>query len=231
MSKAVEQMFARIAKSYDAMNTLITLGLHRRWRRLAVRLSGARPGMRVLDCACGTGDFALEFLRAVGPSGQVVAIDICEPMLAVFRQKLSVVPPNLRIMVADMLALPFEDGAFDIVSVGYGVRNVDDPRRALVEMARVAVPGGCVVVLETGVPSIPLWRQLALFYMRRIVPLLGSIAARNRDAYEYLPHSAERFPYGEAFLTMMRETGLFARCTAVPLAGGVSYIYLGITRS
>lgn len=231
MSARVEQMFARIAKRYDRANTLITAGLHRRWRRRAVRLSGAGCGMHVLDCATGTGDFALEFLRAVGPSGRVIATDICEPMLDVFRSKVERGHPNLTIAYADMLALPHADGTFDIVSCGYGVRNADDPRCALGEMARVTKPGGRVVILETGVPQRPLLRVLHALYTRRIVPTIGELVTGDRSAYEYLPRTAAAFPSGEAFLAMMADTAAFARIDAYPLLGGASYIYVGVKRS
>ncbi|GIV50816.1 MAG: demethylmenaquinone methyltransferase [Candidatus Kapaibacterium sp.] len=231
MSATVEQMFARIAKRYDRANTLITVGLHRRWRRRAVRLSGAECGMHVLDCATGTGDFAIEFLRAVGPSGRVVAADICQPMLDVFRCKVERGYPNLTIEAADMLALPYADATFDIVSCGYGVRNADDPFCALAEMARVAKPGGRVVILETGMPQHPLLGALHALYTRRIVPMIGELVTGDRSAYEYLPRTAAAFPSGEAFVSMMADTAAFTRIDAYPLLGGASYIYVGVKRS
>lgn len=231
MSTTVEQMFARIASRYDRANTLITAGLHRRWRQRAVRLSGARCGMHVLDCATGTGDFAIEFLRVVGPTGRVVAADVCQPMLDVFHCKVERAYPNLSIEYADMLALPYGDATFDIVSCGYGVRNADDPNHALEEMARVTKPGGRVVILETGIPRVPLLRPIHLFYTRCIVPILGELVTGDRSAYEYLPRTAAAFPSGEAFVAMMTEIGAFSRIDAYPLVGGASYIYVGIKRN
>lgn len=231
MSRQVVAMFARIAERYDRANTLITAGLHRQWRRRAVRESGAAEGMHVLDCATGTGDFALEFLRIVGSSGSVTAIDVCEPMLDVFRRKLAGPLPNLRIEYADMLDLPYDDTSFDVTSCGYGVRNADDPSRALAEMARVTKPGGRVVILETGVPRRFPMTMVYTLHTRLLVPLIGCIVAGDRAAYEYLPRTAAHFPSGDDFVAMMRQTGAFDHIRSIPLLGGASYIYVGIRRS
>lgn len=231
MSQRVVRMFAQVAERYDIANTLITAGLHRRWRERAVRAGMVRQGMNVLDCATGTGDFALALVRAVGPTGTVTATDICEPMLAVFRRKVQHRYPNLRIEYADMLALPYPDGGFDVTCCGYGIRNADDPQRALAEMARVTKAGGRVVVVETGVPSPRLLRWLYAVHMRVVVPLIGQVVVGNRDAYEYLPRTAAVFPYGEQFLQLMEATGAFDTLTAQPLLGGASYIYVGVRRS
>ncbi len=228
MSQSVISMFARVARRYDIANTLITAGLHRRWRRAAVRLSGAKLGMRVLDCATGTGDFALEFLRAVGSDGMVIATDICQPMLEEFQRKADRRFPNLRIEYADMLSLPYPDGSFDVVSCGYGVRNADDPLQALHEMARVTKVGGCVVIVETGVPRLPILRAAYALHTRVIVPLVGQLVVGERTAYQYLQQTAAAFPYGERFVEMMKSTGAFGDVIARPLLGGASYIYCGI---
>jgi len=231
MSSNVEQMFAQIARRYDRANTLMTFGLHRYWRRRAVRLSQARAGMYVLDCATGTGDFAIEYLNVVGQTGRVVAIDICEPMLDVFRSKVQGAYSNLAIEYADMLALPYPDGTFDIVSCGYGIRNADDPLQALAEMRRVCKPNGRVVILETGVPRRSVLWHLHAFYTRRIVPIIGALVTGHQSAYEYLPRTAAVFPSGDAFVQMMTVGNGFARIDAYPLLGGASYIYVGVKRS
>ncbi len=231
MSSNVEQMFAQIAQRYDRANAFITFGLHRYWRRRAVRLSRARPGMHVLDCATGTGDFALEYLNVIGRTGCVVAIDICEPMLDVFRTKVQGAHSNLTIESADMLALPYPDGTFDIVSCGYGVRNADDPLRALAEMRRVCKPNGRVVILETGAPRQSVLWHLHALYTRHIVPIIGALVTGHRSAYEYLPRTAAVFPSGDAFVQMMAQGNGFARIDTYPLLGGASYIYVGVKRS
>lgn len=231
MSSTVEQMFAQIARRYDRANTLMTFGLHRSWRRRAVRLSQACAGMYVLDCATGTGDFAIEYLNVVGQTGRVVAIDICEPMLDVFRSKVQGAYSNLAIEYADMLALPYPDGTFDIVSCGYGIRNADDPLQALAEMRRVCKPNGRVVILETGVPRRSVLWHLHAFYTRRIVPIIGALVTGHQSAYEYLPRTAAVFPSGDAFVQMMTVGNGFVRIDAYPLLGGASYIYVGVKRS
>ncbi|MCX7929813.1 MAG: ubiquinone/menaquinone biosynthesis methyltransferase [Chlorobi bacterium] len=231
MSDRVVNMFARIAPRYDVANTLMTAGMHHRWRRRAVQESGATTGMYILDCASGTGDFAIEFLRVVGSSGYVVATDVCQPMLEVLRHKVGNHYPNLRIEYADMQSLPYADATFDVTSCGYGVRNADNPQAALAEMARVTKPGGRVVIVETGIPSSVLLRMLYTMHTRIVVPLIGSVIAGDRAAYQYLPRTAAQFPYGEQFVTMMKETGSLEEIRYIPLLGGVSFIYVGVTRS
>ncbi|MCX7937556.1 MAG: ubiquinone/menaquinone biosynthesis methyltransferase [Bacteroidota bacterium] len=231
MSQAVEQMFARIAGQYDLANTLITAGLHHRWRRKAVQLSNARPAMHVLDCATGTGDFALAFAHVVGPTGQVIATDVCMPMLDVFRKKIEGIAAPIRIEYANMEQLPYPDATFDIVSCGYGVRNADNPWRALAEMARVTKPGGRVVILETGVPHHWLLRAFYTVHVKVIVPLIGQLIVGDREAYRYLPRTAARFPYGNAFAERMYQTNAFESVAVYPLLGGASYIYVGTKRS
>ena len=156
-ASAVETMFDRIAPVYDAMNRVMTAGLDQRWRAETVRET-VRPGDRVLDCATGTGDLALAFKRTVGPSGEVVGTDFCAEMLARAPAKARRAGLDVRFEVADALALPFADASFDVASIGFGIRNVDDPVRCLREMARVVRPRGRVVV-EAGASdgSSPCW--------------------------------------------------------------------------
>ncbi|HEX9602680.1 MAG TPA: ubiquinone/menaquinone biosynthesis methyltransferase, partial [Myxococcales bacterium] len=172
MSEQVREMFASIARRYDAANEVLSLGVHRAWRRAAVRLSGVLPGDRVLDCATGTGDLALAFKRAVGPSGEVVGTDFCAEMLASAPAKAQRAGLPVRFEVADALSLPYADASFDVASIGFGIRNVDDPVRCLREMARVVRPGGRVVVLEFGQPRGP-FGALFRVYSRQVMPALG----------------------------------------------------------
>jgi demethylmenaquinone methyltransferase/2-methoxy-6-polyprenyl-1,4-benzoquinol methylase len=227
VSEQVREMFASIARRYDAANEVLSLGAHRSWRRAAVQLSGARPGQRVLDCATGTGDLALAFKRAVGPSGEVVATDFCEEMLAGAGPKALRAGLDVRFEVADALALPFPDDAFDIASIAFGIRNVDDPVRCLREMARVVRQGGRVVVLEFGQPHGP-FGALFRVYSRRVMPAVGGLLTGNRAAYEYLPRTAAAFPAGDRFLALMDEAATFAERSATPLLAGTAYVYLGI---
>ncbi|HKB75075.1 MAG TPA: bifunctional demethylmenaquinone methyltransferase/2-methoxy-6-polyprenyl-1,4-benzoquinol methylase UbiE [Myxococcales bacterium] len=229
MSEQVREMFASIARRYDAANEVLSLGVHRGWRRAAVRLSGAVPGDRVLDCATGTGDLALAFKRAVGPTGEVVGTDFCEEMLAPAPAKARRAGLEVRFEVADALALPYADRSFDVASIAFGIRNVDDPVRCLREMARVVRPGGRVVVLEFGQPRGP-FGALFRVYSRQVMPALGGLLTGNRSAYEYLPRTAAAFPAGDRFLALMSESGSFSQRGATPLLAGTAYVYVGTVR-
>jgi len=226
-SAEVRTMFASVARSYDRANQVLSLGMHHGWRRAAVRESGARPGERVLDCATGTGDLALQFRHAVGPAGQVIGTDFCEEMLELGRAKAARAGAEVRFETADLLMLPYASASFDVVSVAFGIRNVEDPARGLAEMARVARPGGRVVVLEFGQPGGSLFGPLFRWYSRAVLPRVGGWISGKRSAYEYLDRTAARFPAGEAFAALMRGTGRFREVRSRPLAGGVAYVYVG----
>jgi demethylmenaquinone methyltransferase/2-methoxy-6-polyprenyl-1,4-benzoquinol methylase len=214
-------MFDRIAGLYDAMNTVMTAGLHHRWRDRAVELAGVGPGSRVIDVATGTGDLAVALARAVGPDGEVVACDFSERMLARARTK----APRLRFEWADALSLPYAGDSFDAATVGFGVRNFADLRRGIEEMVRVVRPGGRVVILEITRPT----RQpLASFYRAwfdRLVPSLGRLAG-DGAAYSYLPSSVARFPAPRELAAVMDGCGLHA-ISYVLMAGGIIAIHVG----
>lgn len=222
-------MFASVARSYDRVNQILSLGKHHGWRRAAVRLSGAAPGERVLDCATGTGDLALAFARAVGERGLVVGSDFCEEMLSVAPAKAARAGLPVRFEAADVLALPYPDASFDVVSIAFGIRNVEDARRGIREMARVARPGGRVVILEFGQPGGFLFGPLFRWYRRVLLPRIGGWVSGQRSAYVYLDRTAQEFPSGERFMELMRETGAFRDVTARALTGGVAFVYVGET--
>ncbi len=225
MSPTVQQMFAQIAPRYDLTNDALSFGVHRAWRRRAVEFAEVKPGMRVLDCATGTGDLALAFKRATG-TGEVVGTDFCAEMIAPAPQKAARAGLEVRFEVADVLHLPYPDRRFDRASIAFGIRNVDDPVGCLKELARVTKPGGRVVVLEFGQPS-GLYGALYRFHSRFVMPLLGQLLTGNRQAYEYLPRTAAQFPAGEKFVGLMREAGCFTATKAVPLWFGTAWVYLG----
>ncbi|HEY8210836.1 MAG TPA: bifunctional demethylmenaquinone methyltransferase/2-methoxy-6-polyprenyl-1,4-benzoquinol methylase UbiE [Myxococcaceae bacterium] len=226
MSTQVQQMFSAIAPRYDVANEVLSLGVHRRWRARAVGLSGALPGHAVLDCATGTGDLAFALKRAVGPTGRVLGTDFCEAMLAEAPKKAQRLALDVKFEVADAMALPYGDGLFDVSTIAFGIRNVDDPVRCLREMARVVKPGGKVVVLEFGQPG-GLFGVLFRFYSRVVMPAVGALVTGQRAAYEYLPRTAAAFPAGDRFLGLMDEAGVFSARAAHPLTFGVAYAYVG----
>jgi len=224
---AVRSMFASIARSYDRANQILSFGLHHRWRSAAVRESGVRRGDRILDCATGTGDLAIAFREAVGESGDVVGTDFCDEMLVLATRKAERARARIRFEAADVLALPYADRSFDIASIAFGIRNVEDPVRGLREMARVLRPGGRVVVLEFGQPGGAWFAPLYRFYSHRVLPRVGGWVSGERSAYEYLDRTASRFPAGERFADLMRSSGAFQDVRARALTGGVAYVYLG----
>lgn len=229
MSTEVRQMFSSIASRYDVTNEVLSLGIHRVWRSAAVRYSEAREGDRILDCATGTGDLALAFKRKVGASGSVVGTDFCPEMLQSAPAKASEAGLAVEFQVADAMALPFADASFDVSSISFGIRNVDDPVKCLKEMARVVKPGGRVVVLEFGQPQ-GLFGALFQFYSKTIMPAVGGLLTGNRAAYQYLPRTAASFPAGERFLELMDQADSFQKRVAHPLTFGTSYVYVGTVR-
>ena len=219
-------MFDRIAPVYDLMNTVMTAGIDRRWRQAAVRASQLGPGMRVLDVACGTGRLTEAAARAVRPGGRAIGVDNSARMIERARRLSEPTAATLGFVEADALDLPFEAGSFDAVTIGFGLRNVADYRRALGEMARVAKPGGRVVVLEIAVPHRRPARALYLLWFRRVVPFLGRLLGRA-GAYRYLPASVLGYPPPDRVAQLMREVGL-SDVRWTPLTGGFVTIHRGV---
>ncbi len=226
MSETVRTMFADIAPRYDVANTALSLGIHHLWRRTVVRRSQVQVGMRILDCATGTGDLALAFKKAVGKSGHVVGTDFCAEMMETAPEKARKNGMDIRFEVADAMNLPYPDNSFDIASISFGIRNVDVPTQALREMARVVRPGGRVVVLEFGQPQ-GIVGAFYRFYSNHVIPFVGGILSGNREAYSYLNRTAAQFPSGDNFDAMMHETGAFAGTNYKALTFGIAYVYIG----
>jgi demethylmenaquinone methyltransferase/2-methoxy-6-polyprenyl-1,4-benzoquinol methylase len=222
----VNRMFDRVAGRYDALNSLMTAGLHHRWRERAAARTGLGPGDAALDVCCGTGDFALELAKLVQPGGHVVGCDFSEPMLDLAREKVAErSAQGVRFEWADALELPYDGERFDAVTVGFGVRNLADLDRGLREMARVLKPGGRAVILEITQPTRP---PLSLFYslwFDRLVPLLGALSS-NPEAYSYLPESVRSFPGPRELAAKMDAAGFKAIHYTV-LAGGIIAIHSG----
>jgi demethylmenaquinone methyltransferase / 2-methoxy-6-polyprenyl-1,4-benzoquinol methylase len=228
MSEQVHEMFTRVAPRYDTVNTVLSLGIHHLWRRWTVEHSQAGAGQAVLDCATGTGDLAFEFAEAVGPDGRVVASDFNESMVAIAEQKAAErdLPAPISWDIEDVTALSYADDTFDVASIAFGIRNVDDPSRGLAEMARVVRPGGSVVVLEFGRPP-GLLRPFYAAYNKLVVPLVGGTLSGQTQAYRYLHETSSEFPCGDDFAKMMEETGCFSTVEQRTFTGGIVYLYRG----
>jgi demethylmenaquinone methyltransferase/2-methoxy-6-polyprenyl-1,4-benzoquinol methylase len=185
--------------------------------------------MSVLDCATGTGDLALEFKKTVGPAGQVIGTDFCPEMMETAPAKSEAKKLHVEFEVADAMNLPYPDHTFDISSISFGIRNVDDPSIALKEMARVVKPGGKVMILEFGQPK-GFMGVLYDWYSRHIIPFIGGLLTGNKEAYQYLPRTAAQFPCREEFLTLMRNTGMYSEASYQELTFGIAFLYKGVVR-
>ena len=225
----IQNMFSVVAKNYDRTNTVLSGGIHHLWRKAAVKFTGAKAGDSVLDCATGTGDLAIEFAKTVGKSAKVVGTDFCQPMLDLAPAKAEAAGFEIPFQWADVMDLPMEDNEFDISSISFGIRNVQDPVKGLSELARVTKPGGTVLVIEFGQMQNPVMGPLYGFYSNKILPKLGGMVSGQSDAYQYLQDSSAKFPCRDEFLGMMNSTGLFDQTTLEfkPLTFGVAYMYKG----
>ena len=228
--QSVRAMFAAIAPRYDLLNALLSFNRHHAWRRAAVRCAGISSGETCLDICSGTGDLALEAARAAGPSGAVLGMDFCLPMLAAARRK----PPfrhNLNIVVsaANACAIPCKDGVFDAVTIGFGIRNVTRIDTCLEELHRVLKPGGRLVILEFARPERGWTRPLVDFYLFQLLPRVGALFSR-REAYRYLPESMKRFSTRAELRDRMSSAG-FAGVTWHDMHFGTVCIHVGVRPS
>jgi len=222
----VNRMFDRVASNYDALNSVMTAGLHHRWRERAAERTGLGPGDSALDVCCGTGDLALELSGRVTPDGHVVGCDFSEPMLDLARVKAAArEAQGVRFEWADALELPYDGERFDAVTVGFGVRNLADLDRGLREMARVLKPGGRLVILEITQPTRPPLSTFYSLWFDRIVPLLGTFSA-DSEAYSYLPDSVRSFPSPPVLAEKIDRAG-FEQIRYTVLAGGIIAIHSG----
>ena len=226
-AKQVEEMFDSIAPAYDFMNRAMTLGIDRWWRRVAVRMVGKTHPQHILDVATGTGDFAIDLYRKLQPQ-QVVGIDLSQGMLDVAREKIARrgLSDAITVQQGDCLALPFEDGSFDAVTVAFGVRNFEHLLQGYKEMHRVLEPGGTLCVVELSTPRNRVVRWFYDLYTLHIIPWMGSLKSGDRSAYRYLPQSIAAVPQGDDMLAIMREAG-FTNCKVKRLTLGTCSIYVG----
>ena len=227
-AERVRGVFDSVATRYDLMNDLMSLGIHRLWKRFAVQLTGVRAGQRVLDLASGTGDLAARLAGLVGPRGLVVMTDINAAMLARGRDRMldEGRAGNVRYAQLDAEALPFPDGCFDCVTIGFGLRNVTHKERALAEMHRVLRPGGRALVLEFSHPTAAPLRAAYDLYSFQVLPRLGRLVADDEASYRYLAESIRVHPDQQTLKGMMEAAG-FERCDVHNLTGGVVAVHRG----
>lgn len=226
----IRSMFSKVAAKYDRANSVLSIGIHHLWRKKVVELSSVQPGMKVLDCATGTGDLAIEFKKAVGTTGEVIGTDFCQEMLDPAPAKAKLDNLDILFELADVTKLQYADKKFDVSSISFGIRNVNDPVKALTELARVVKPGGKVMILEFGQMDIPLISGLYNFYSEKILPKIGGLVTGQTDAYEYLQKSSAAFPCKEQFLELMKSSGVFSEMSYTPVSFGIAYIYQGTVK-
>ncbi|HTG95367.1 MAG TPA: bifunctional demethylmenaquinone methyltransferase/2-methoxy-6-polyprenyl-1,4-benzoquinol methylase UbiE [Pyrinomonadaceae bacterium] len=220
----VRDMFATIARRYDLLNHLLSANIDKRWRRVVANsIEGKikRDGARILDVASGTGDLAATLFEVTG--AEVVATDFCRPMLDIAAEKIG---HDVTLIESDALRLPFRDGSFDAVTIGFGLRNVANVQTGLAELGRVLRSGGWLAVLEFSRPANAAVRAVFGTYFTRILPVMGGVVSGSRSAYTYLPDSVKRFPDQQGLKTMIEQAG-FEEVSFENLTGGIAALHLG----
>lgn len=228
--RAVQQMFSSAARRYDLNNTVLSLGLHHGWKRIAVEAATISPGDQVIDLCSGTADLAILLAQKAGPTGRVIALDLNPEMLTLGREKVAASrwPDTIQSIVGNMEHLNFPDATFHAATVAFGVRNTSHKEVALREMARVLKPGGRGVCLEFSRPTSAALRWAYDLYSFTLLPCLGRFLSRDRTGiYTYLPESIRQFPTQEKLRQMMLDAG-FSRVDYKNLAGGIVAIHVGV---
>ncbi len=224
-AEQIRDMFDSIAPAYDFMNRAMTFGLDKSWRRKAVRIVRGENPRRILDLATGTGDFAISLARK-NPGAKVTGVDLSERMLDIGRKKVESagMADSVDLVAGDCMALPFEDGRFDCVTVAFGVRNFENLLEGYRQMFRMLRPGGLLCVLELATPASPVILPFYKFYACRVIPAIGRVVSKDRRAYEYLPESIAAVPQGGEMLSLISQAG-FSECRHRALTLGVCSIY------
>ncbi|QYJ82013.1 MULTISPECIES: bifunctional demethylmenaquinone methyltransferase/2-methoxy-6-polyprenyl-1,4-benzoquinol methylase UbiE [Shewanella] len=224
----VADVFHSVAAKYDIMNDVMSFGIHRLWKRFTIESAGARPGMKVLDLAGGTGDLTAKFSHIVGNTGQVTLADINDSMLKVGREKLRNrgVVGNVNYVQANAEALPFPDNHFDIITIAFGLRNVTDKDAAIRSMLRVLKPGGKLLILEFSKPQHDLMRKVYDLYSFKVLPKMGDIITQDAGSYEYLAESIRMHPDQETLKGMMIDAG-FEQVEYTNMTDGIVALHKG----
>ena len=225
----VADVFHSVAGKYDIMNDLLSMGVHRIWKRFTIEVSGVRAGNKVLDVAGGTGDLTRYFSRLVGPTGKVILSDINSSMLNMGRDRLidQGYTDNVEYVQANAECLPFADNSFDCITIAFGLRNVTDKNAALRSLTRVLKPGGRLLVLEFSKPGNPLLSKIYDTYSFSVLPKLGKLVANDSESYQYLAESIRMHPDQETLKAMMEEAGL-SDCTYHNMTGGIVALHRGV---
>lgn len=220
----VERMFDTISKEYDGLNRVISFGIDVKWRKKVVNKVAATKPKRILDVATGTGDLAINLAKT--DAEEIIGLDISAGMLSVGKEKVAAknLDDRIKMVQGDSENLPFEDDYFDAITVAFGIRNFETLEKGLAEILRVLKPGGIFVILETSVPTKFPFKQGYGLYTKTLLPLIGRVFSKDRDAYGYLSESASVFPYGEKLNNILRKTG-FTHVEANPQTIGVATIY------
>lgn len=218
----VRQMFARIARRYDLLNHLLSANTDRRWRRVVASRLGQKMaiGARVLDVACGTGDLSIQLFETTG--ARIMGLDFCRPMLEIAGRKTD----SVAFIEGDALDLPFADGAFQAVTIAFGLRNLANTSEGLKELRRVLQPGGWLAILEFSRPEARYFRRLFELYFTRLLPRIGGLLSGSQSAYQYLPDSVSRFPDQAGLAALIRDAG-FVEIEWENLTGGVAALHMG----
>jgi demethylmenaquinone methyltransferase/2-methoxy-6-polyprenyl-1,4-benzoquinol methylase len=221
-------MFDAIADRYDLLNHLLSAGIDRRWRKRAIRALSLTGRERMLDLCAGTADLAITAMRAQPPAACVVGVDFAQAMLRVGQKKISRARLSDRIALVrgDATRVPLADGAVDAITIGFGIRNVENTSTACDELNRVLAPGGRLAILEFAIPTTPGVRMLYLWYFNHVLPLIGRLISRHRAAYGYLPASVGAFSSPDEFVTILRQRG-FVDVAAIRLTFGIVVLYTG----
>lgn len=226
----VHHVFEKISDKYDLLNSIISFNRHIAWRKDVMKRMDVNDGSKALDVCCGTGDWAISLAHVTGPTGEVIGLDFSQNMLEVANErKKNLEINNLQFIQGNAMDLPFDDNSFDYVTIGFGLRNVQDYLTVLKELYRVVKPNGKVVCLETSQPTMVGFRQLYYFYFRFIMPFLGKLFAKSYQEYAWLHDSAKNFPNKYELKEMFQQAG-FSDVHFKSYTGGVAAMHMGIKK-